>query len=35
MLSKEQELIFHYRDGSSGNGNEIYNIYDTQEKEMV
>ena len=32
MLSKEKELIFHYRDGSSGNGNEIYNIYDTQEK---
>lgn len=32
MLSKEQELIFHYRDGSSGNGNEIYNIYDTQKK---
>ena len=32
MLSKEQELIFHYRDGSSGNGNEIYNTYDTQKK---
>jgi hypothetical protein len=22
------ELIFHYRDGGSGNGNEIYNVYD-------
>lgn len=32
MLSKEDELIFHYRDGSSGNGNEIYNTYDTQKK---
>ena len=25
-------LLFHYRDGSSGNGNEIYNIYDNQTK---
>ena len=24
MLTKEGELLFHYRDGSSGNGNEIY-----------
>jgi len=24
------ELIFHYRDGSSGNGSEIYNRYDCQ-----
>jgi hypothetical protein len=23
-------LVFKYRDGASGNGNEIYNIYDTQ-----
>ncbi|MEO0588610.1 MAG: BNR repeat-containing protein, partial [Planctomycetota bacterium] len=22
-------LLFHYRDGGSGNGNEIYNVYDT------
>ncbi len=29
MLTKEGELLFHYRDGGSGNGNEIYNIYDT------
>jgi hypothetical protein len=28
MLTKEGELLFHYRDGGSGNGNEIYNIYD-------
>jgi hypothetical protein len=24
----KQELIFTYRDGSSGNGNQIYNLYD-------
>ncbi len=30
MLTKEGELLFHYRDGGSGNGNEIYNIYDTK-----
>ena len=34
MLSKERELIFHYRDGGSGNGNEIYNIYSTEEKKL-
>ncbi|MCF6332384.1 MAG: BNR repeat-containing protein [Draconibacterium sp.] len=27
MVTKEGELLFHYRDGGSGNGNEIYNIY--------
>lgn len=27
MLTKEGELLFHYRDGGSGNGNEIYNRY--------
>lgn len=32
MLSKEGDLIFHYRDGGSGNGNEIYNIYSTENK---
>lgn len=30
MLTKDRELIFHYRDGGSGNGNEIYNIYNTE-----
>ncbi len=30
MTTREGELIFHYRDGGSGNGNEIYNIYDTE-----
>ncbi len=25
MLTKEGELLYHYRDGGSGNGNEIYN----------
>ena len=28
MSGAEGELIFHYRDGSSGNGREIYNVYD-------
>jgi len=32
MLTKEGELLFHYRDGGSGNGNEIYNIYDCETK---
>jgi hypothetical protein len=27
MKNREGELLFHYRDGSSGSGNEIYNIY--------
>jgi hypothetical protein len=29
MKTREGELIFHYRDGASGNGNEIYNIYNS------
>ncbi|HEX5025639.1 MAG TPA: BNR repeat-containing protein [Agriterribacter sp.] len=32
MLTKEGELIFHYRDGGSGNGNEIYNSYSCENK---
>jgi hypothetical protein len=32
MVTKEGELIFHYRDGGSGNGNEIYNIYSCETK---
>ncbi|MEQ8549491.1 MAG: BNR repeat-containing protein [Cyclobacteriaceae bacterium] len=32
MLTKEGELIYHYRDGGSGSGNEIYNIYDRKTK---
>ncbi|MCG6189736.1 BNR repeat-containing protein [Maribellus maritimus] len=32
MLTKEGELLFHYRDGGSGNGNEIYNIYNCESK---
>ncbi|MEQ9216665.1 MAG: BNR repeat-containing protein [Cyclobacteriaceae bacterium] len=32
MLTKEGELLFHYRDGGSGNGNEIYNSYATETK---
>ncbi|MEN8117308.1 MAG: BNR repeat-containing protein [Bacteroidota bacterium] len=30
MLTKEGELLYHYRDGGSGNGNEIYNIYNCE-----
>ena len=33
MNTKEGELLFHYRDGGSGNGNEIYNIYSCENKE--
>jgi len=32
MLTKEGELLYHYRDGASGSGNEIYNIYSTETK---
>jgi len=32
MLTKDEELLYHYRDGGSGNGNEIYNIYDCATK---
>ncbi len=28
VTTTEGDLVFHYRDGGSGNGNEIYNIYD-------
>ncbi|MBI9019432.1 MAG: BNR repeat-containing protein [Phycisphaerae bacterium] len=28
MRGADDKLIFHYRDGGSGNGNEIYNVYD-------
>ncbi|MEX2513281.1 MAG: BNR repeat-containing protein [Cyclobacteriaceae bacterium] len=30
MRTREGQLIFHYRDGSSGNGNEIYNIFNIE-----
>ena len=32
MRTKEDELLYHYRDGGSGNGNEIYNIYSVEDK---
>ena len=32
MLNREGELLYHYRDGGSGDGNEIYNIYNTETK---
>src|SRR5680860_1119082 len=32
MKDRDGQLIFHYRDGGSGNGNEIYNIYSTKKK---
>ena len=28
LNTHDNQLVFHYRDGGSGNGNEIYNIYD-------
>ncbi|MBI0400391.1 BNR repeat-containing protein [Cyclobacterium marinum] len=35
MTDREGRLLFHYRDGGSGNGNEIYNIYDVASKEWT
>ncbi|MEL7588238.1 MAG: BNR repeat-containing protein [Prolixibacteraceae bacterium] len=32
IINKEGELVFRYRDGQSGNGNDIYNIYSTETK---
>ncbi len=32
MRGADGELIFHYRDGGSGRGNEIYNVYDLRSK---
>lgn len=32
MRGPSNELIFHYRDGGSGNGSEIYNVYDLETK---
>jgi hypothetical protein len=32
LRGAQNELIFNYRDGSSGNGNEVYNIYDLKTK---
>ncbi len=32
MLTKEGKLLYHYRDGGSGKGNEIYNIYSSETK---
>jgi len=32
MRGPSNELIFHYRSGSSGRGNEIYNVYDLKSK---
>jgi len=33
MRGAAKELIFHYRDGGSGNGDEIYNVYDASKKQ--
>lgn len=35
LKTRDGELIFTYRDGGSGNGNQIYNIYDCDTKEWV
>jgi hypothetical protein len=32
MTLKDGTLLFHYRDGGSGRGNEIYNVYDPESK---
>lgn len=32
MLTQEKKLLYHYRDGGSGNGNEVYNIYSEEDK---
>jgi hypothetical protein len=32
MRNSNEELLVKYRNGGSGNGNEIYNIYDTETK---
>jgi hypothetical protein len=32
MITREGELLFHYRDGGSGDGNEIYNAYSCENK---
>jgi hypothetical protein len=32
MRDADNRLIFHYRDGGSGKGNEIYNVYDLKTK---
>lgn len=32
MNDRNGELLFHYRDGGSGNGNEIFNVYSTETK---
>lgn len=32
LMTKENEMLYHYRDGGSGNGNEIYNKYDVESK---
>jgi len=32
LKTREGELIYTYRDGGSGNGNQIYNIYDCESK---
>jgi len=33
MESPEGDLLFHYRDGSSGNGVEIYNVYSVETRQ--
>lgn len=35
LLNKQNQLIVKYRDGGSGNGSEIYNIYDTESKKWT
>ena len=32
LRGPQEELIFTYRDGSSGNGNQIFNVYDVEKR---
>lgn len=35
LRNPDDELIFRYRDGSSGNGADLYNIYDTETRQWT
>ncbi len=35
MLTDNDDLLYHYRNGGSGNGNEVYNIYSTETKQWL
>jgi hypothetical protein len=35
LAGQNKELLFNYRDGGSGNGNTLWNIYDTKSKQWT